>query len=149
MPNPIDEAAAILGRGGPFDRVAQELCSWLRRTFPHYPWVGVYRIEGKDTLVLRAWDGPRPTEHVRIPVGRGICGLAAREARSVVVDDVSRDPRYLQCFLTTKSEIVVPIFREGKVVGEIDVDGDREAAFNAVDRAFLEWCAEKLGRIGP
>ncbi len=145
----MEAADRLLRSGGPFDRIAQEFCAFLRRTFPHHTWVGIYMIEEGDTLVLRAWDGPRATEHTRIPVGQGICGLAAREGRSVVVDDVSRDPRYLQCFLSTKSEIVVPILRDGRVVGEIDVDGDRAAAFGEADRLFLEACAERLGRIAP
>src|SRR5688572_18518103 len=102
-------------------------------------------IEG-DTLVLKAWDGPAATEHVRIPIGQGICGLAAREARTVVVDDVNKDPRYLDCFKNTRSEIVVPIFTNGKVVGEIDVDSDKPSAFTPADGKLLEAIAEELGR---
>ena len=82
---------------------AVDLCKALRAEVPHFNWVGVYVIEGGDTLVLKAWDGPAETEHVRIPIGQGICGLAAREARTVIVDDVNKDPRYLACFLQTRS----------------------------------------------
>jgi GAF domain-containing protein len=103
-------------------------------------------IEDGDTLVLKAWDGPAATEHVRIPIGQGICGLAAREARTVVVDDVNKDPRYLACFLQTRSEIVVPVFSEGRVVGEIDIDSDRPAAFTEADRTLLESVADLLGK---
>jgi GAF domain-containing protein len=106
-------------------------------------------IDPDGTLGLKAWAGPAPTQHTRIPLGKGICGLAAREARTVLVEDVSKDPRYLSCFLSTKSEIVVPIFREGKVIGEIDVDGDQVGAFNPADRILLEWIAERLGRLPP
>jgi len=103
-------------------------------------------IEGGDTLVLKAWDGPAPTEHVRIPIGQGICGLAAREDRTVVVDDVRADPRYLQCFLHTRAEIVVPIRVRGAVAGEIDIDSDMPAAFGETDAVLLEWLADRLGR---
>ncbi|HTF57216.1 MAG TPA: GAF domain-containing protein [Planctomycetota bacterium] len=129
-----------------FGRAAQETCRTLRAEVPRYNWVGVYMIEGGDTLVLKAWDGSAATEHVRIPIGQGICGLAAREARTVVVDDVNKDPRYLACFLQTRSEIVVPIISEGRVVGEIDIDSDRPAAFTEADRKLLESVAEQLGK---
>lgn len=145
MTNPLDRVGEILAARKPYDEIAKDFCAHLRKSFAHYSWVGVYMIEEGETLVLRAWDGPAATEHVRIPVGQGICGLAAREARSVVVDDVRKDSRYLQCFLHTRSEIVVPIFADGKVVGEIDIDGDKVAAYNDADRVFLEWCAERLG----
>ena len=122
---------------------AQEVCRFLRESFRHYRWVGVYRLEG-DTLLLDAWDGPEATEHVRIPVDRGVCGRAAREGRTVIVDDVRSDPEYLACFLETRSEIVVPIRRDGRVVGEIDIDGTTVGAYDASDRQFLETVAAKL-----
>jgi GAF domain-containing protein len=109
----------------------------LHDGFEHYSWVGIYFVEG-DELVLGPWKGPQATEHVRIPVGEGICGAAAASGRTEVVDDVRADPRYLACFPATKSEIVVPIRYDGRVVGEIDIDSDRPAAFTQDDRAFLE-----------
>jgi GAF domain-containing protein len=75
---------------------------------------------------------------VRIPIGQGICGAAAASGRTEVIDDVELDPRYLVCFPSTRSEIVVPISYEGRVVGEIDINSDRPAAFGEEDRAFLE-----------
>ena len=122
----------------------QEVCRFLVESFRHYPWVGVYRLEG-TTLVLDAWDGPRATEHTRIPLDRGICGQAAREDRTVIVGDVRADPNYLACFLETRAEIVVPIHHEGRVVGEIDIDGNSVNAFDGSDRRFLEGVAAKLG----
>jgi len=142
----LDRLERFLRAERDFDRAAQETCRTLRAEVPHYNWVGVYMIEGGDTLVLKAWDGPAATEHVRIPIGRGICGLAAREERTVIVDDVNKDPRYLACFLQTRSEIVVPVFSEGRVAGEIDIDSDRPAAFTEADRKLLETVAVLLGK---
>jgi L-methionine (R)-S-oxide reductase len=120
-----------------------EICRFLRSSFRHYRWVGVYRLEG-TTLILDAWDGPAPTEHTRIPLDRGICGQAAREGRTVIVDDVRASPEYLACFLDTRAEIVVPIRRGDEVLGEIDIDGNEVGAFDASDRAFLETVAGRL-----
>ncbi len=120
-----------------------EVCRFLQAEFAHYPWVGVYRLEGA-TLVLEAWQGAEATEHTRIPVARGICGQAARENRTVIVDDVTASPEYLACFLSTRSEIVVPVRDGGAVVGEIDIDGTKLKAFDASDRTFLERVAAKI-----
>ncbi|MGZ4309965.1 MAG: GAF domain-containing protein [Gaiellaceae bacterium] len=111
-----------------------------------YSWIGIYLVEGDD-LVLGPWQGPQATEHVRIPVGQGVCGAAAASGKTEIVDDVNADPRYLACFPSTRSEIVVPIAREGRVVGEIDIDSDRPAAFGEDDRAFLERVAELLAPL--
>ncbi|ADU50586.1 putative GAF sensor protein [Thermaerobacter marianensis DSM 12885] len=130
---------AARGRG--FRELAQAVCSHLYRAYPHYSWVGVYMIEG-DRLKLWAWDGPQPTQHVEIPLNAGLCGWAASTGQLANVPDVRKDPRYLQCFLSCQSEIVVPIARGGKVYGEIDIDSDRLAAFGAEEETFLqEACA--------
>ena len=115
----------------------QAVVDLLHDRVAHYSWVGVYLVEGDD-LVLGPWNGPEATEHVRIPVGQGVCGAAAASGKTEVVDDVNADPRYLACFASTRSEIVVPISREGRVVGEIDIDSDQPAAFGDADREFLE-----------
>jgi L-methionine (R)-S-oxide reductase len=109
----------------------------------HYSWVGIYLVEGDD-LVLGPWRGPQATEHVRIPVGQGVCGAAAASGETEIVDDVNADPRYLACFPSTRSEIVVPIAHDGRVVGEIDIDSDRPAAFGDEDRDLLERVAVLL-----
>jgi L-methionine (R)-S-oxide reductase len=120
-----------------------EVCRFLVHEFAHYPWVGIYRLDGA-TLVLDAYNGPEATEHVRIPLDRGICGQAARENRTVIVDDVRASSDYLACFLSTRSEIVVPIRDGATVLGEIDIDGQQVKAFDASDRRFLERLATKL-----
>jgi GAF domain-containing protein len=134
--------------GKDFQGACESVVRRLRSTLPRYHWVGIYLLKG-DELVLAAWDGPQATQHTRIPLGQGICGLAARERRTVVVDDVSKDPRYLACFPSTRSEIVVPIMSEdGRVLGEIDVDSDEPAAFGHEDEALLSEVARLLaGRL--
>lgn len=113
---------------------------------PYCNWTGFYMLDPCDakTLVLGFFAG-EPTQHVRIPVAEGICGAAVALGQMVVVDDVSADPRYLSCSIKTKSEIVVPIYAHGKVVGEIDIDSHTPAAFTQIDRAFLEEAARIAG----
>ena len=114
----------------------------LKQEMPHYSWVGIYLLDGNE-LVLGPFVG-KPSPHTRIPLGRGICGAAAAEKTTIIVDDVNADPRYLACSIETRSEIVVPILFEGEVLGEIDVDSDRLAAFGAEDKMLLEAVAALL-----
>jgi len=111
-----------------------------------YNWVGFYMLDPSDpeTLVLGPFAG-EPTPHVRIPLDQGICGAAAASRATIVVEDVNADPRYLSCSIKTRSEIVVPIFVDGKVVGEIDIDSHAPAAFTDDDRDFLEKVARIVG----
>jgi L-methionine (R)-S-oxide reductase len=133
----LEAVDRIVNRETEADDVLRKTVELLQDRFEHYSWVGIYLVEGDD-LVLGPWKGPQATGHVRIPVGSGICGAAAASGVTEIVDDVNADERYLACFASTRSEIVVPIAYEGRVVGEIDIDSDEPAAFGAEDRAFLE-----------
>ena len=133
----LEAIERILNRESEADEVLRQTVEVLADRFDHYSWVGIYFVEGDD-LVLGPWKGPQATEHVRIPVGQGICGAAAATGETEIVDDVNADPRYLSCFASTRSEIVVPIAYEGRVVGEIDIDSDKPGAFTPEDREFLE-----------
>jgi L-methionine (R)-S-oxide reductase len=135
----------ILNRGGSDAEVLQGVVDVLHDRIDHYSWIGIYLVDG-DELVLGPWKGPQATEHVRIPVGQGVCGAAVASGKTEVVDDVNADPRYLACFPSTRSEIVVPIAHEGRVVGEIDIDSDQHAAFGEDDHAFLERVAHQISR---
>jgi L-methionine (R)-S-oxide reductase len=133
----LEAVDRIVNRESEADEVLRKTVDVLHDRLDHYSWVGIYLVEGDD-LVLGPWKGPQATEHVRIPIGQGICGAAAASGVTEVVDDVKADDRYLACFVSTRSEIVVPIAYEGRVVGEIDIDSDVPAAFGPKDRTFLE-----------
>jgi GAF domain-containing protein len=139
--------AVVAEAAGP-EAAAQRVVDTLHDRFPHYDWVGIYWVDGTD-LVLGPWVGPEATEHTRIPIGTGVCGAAAASGQTEIVPDVSADPRYLACFASTKSEIVVPIFAEGEVVGEIDIDGSDLEAFDETDARFLEEVAALLAPLRP
>ena len=134
--------AAVIGQERDPERAMKSAVELLKREMPHYTWVGIYLLEG-DELVLGPFLG-KPSPHTRIPLGRGICGAAATEKQTIIVDDVNADPRYLACSLETKSEIVVPIMAGDRVLGEIDIDSDQRAAFDDEDRKLLEAVAELL-----
>ena len=113
-----------------------------------YNWVGFYLLEvgaQPPVLVLGSFEGAM-TPHTRIPLNQGICGAAASSGQTVVVDDVSKDSRYLACSLETKSEIVVPVFVHGQVVGELDIDSHFSAAFTPEHQALVQHCAALVGK---
>jgi L-methionine (R)-S-oxide reductase len=133
-------------------RAAKDLmhgvCQTLHVRMLKYNWVGFYMLEpGAEPpmLVLEAFVGAM-TPHTRIPLNQGICGAAASSGKTIVVDDVSKDPRYLACSLETKSEIVVPIFVKGRVAGELDIDSHFPAAFGVEDQRLVQYCAETVGK---
>jgi putative methionine-R-sulfoxide reductase with GAF domain len=97
-------------------------------------------------LILGPWKGKQATEHTKIPIGKGICGSAAASGKTEIISDVHSDKRYLACFVTTKSEIVVPIKKDGIILGEIDIDSDIKSAFTKEDRVFLEKIADMLSK---
>jgi len=128
------------------DALQKAIVQAIAGELPHYNWTGFYMLDPADpqTLLLGAFVG-EPTPHVRIPVSEGICGAAVASGETVVVDDVNADPRYLSCSIRTKSEIVVPIYAHGRIVGEIDIDSHTPAAFTDADRKFLEEAARIVG----
>jgi len=133
--------AAIDSESSP-RRVMESTVQLLVRHLTDYTWAGIYLLEGNE-LCLGPFVG-KPSPHTRIPLGRGICGAAATEKATIIVDDVNADSRYLACSTDTRSEIVVPIMLGGDVLGELDIDSDKPAAFGADDRELLEQVASLL-----
>ena len=126
----------------------QAMVKLLHDRMLKYNWVGFYLLEPgaqPPMLVLGAFEGAM-TPHTRIPLNQGICGAAASSGQTVVVDDVNKDPRYLACSLETKSEIVVPVFVHGKVVGELDIDSHFPAAFTPEHQELVQHCAQLVGK---
>lgn len=120
----------------------------LQEKMLKYNWVGFYMIDPRaepPMLALGKFQGAM-TPHTRIALNQGICGAAASSGRTIIVDDVRNDPRYLACSLETRSEIVVPIFVHGKVVGELDIDSHFLSAFTKEDRELVEYCAQLVGQ---
>jgi GAF domain-containing protein len=117
--------------------VLQNVVEYLYESFDKYSWVGIYIVKGNE-LILGPWKGEHATEHTRIPIGKGICGSAASSGKTEIIPDVKADKRYLSCFVSTKSEIVVPIIKEDRILGEIDIDSDIFDAFTDEDNKFLE-----------
>lgn len=114
----------------------------MKVVFPkEYFWVGFYIVDG-DELILGPFQGtPACT---RIKFGRGVCGTAWKEARSLVVEDVEAFPGHIACSSLSKSEIVVPLFFDGVVIGEIDIDSTELSTFDDIDREYLEKAAEMI-----
>jgi len=155
MPTTTQESAAItveldkLASGAAnAESLMNSIVSLFHEKLTRYNWVGFYMIDLKDAnmLVLGPFRGSM-TPHTRIPLNQGICGAAASSGKTVVVDDVNKDPRYLACSIETKSEIVVPVFAQGKVIGELDIDSHFLAAFGPDDRKLCEHAAQLLGKF--
>jgi L-methionine (R)-S-oxide reductase len=151
-PNKIEKVRQEIAQLGDAADSAQDLMQTMVRLLHQrmlkYNWVGFYMLEPgaqPPMLVLGAFEGAM-TPHIRIPLNQGICGAAASSGQTVVVDDVSKDPRYLACSLETKSEIVVPVFVHGGVVGELDIDSHFPAAFTPEHQEFVQYCAQLVGK---
>lgn len=120
------------------DEVLQKVCDILKREVSYYDWVGFYLTDpnAERELILGPYSGA-PTEHVRIGFGQGICGQAAETRKTLIVPDVAAETNYLSCSPTVKSEIVLPILRQGEVLGELDIDSHTIDPFTDEDRGFL------------
>ena len=144
----ISELSALAASAPNVDSLMNSIVQLLHDRLTRYNWVGFYMLDPKDSnmLVLGPFRGSM-TPHTRIPLNQGICGAAASSGQTVIVDDVNKDPRYLACSIETKSEIVVPVFARGKVVGELDIDSHFLAAFGPDDRKLCEHAAKLLGKF--
>lgn len=123
----------LAGETDPIARMAN-VAAMIHFTF-HFFWTGFYRVVG-DELVLGPFQGPLAC--MRIGYGRGVCGAAWREARTLVVPDVEQFPGHIACSSLSRSEIVVPIERDGVILGVLDIDSEALATFDETDQVWLE-----------
>ena len=125
----------------------EELCNYLRDSVSYYDWVGFYFRNGdKEELILGPFAGT-PTDHTIIPFGKGICGQVAVSNQNFVVPDVSAQDNYIACSISVKSEIVVPLFKNGENIGQIDIDSEVADPFTEEDERFLEFVNREVAEI--
>ncbi len=137
------EAEGLVASDAPDEEVLGGVVRLVHEAHPSWDWSGIYLMKG-GVLVL----GPSsaPADHDRIEVGEGVCGTAVAEDRNQVVEDVRQVENYLACSIHTRSEIVVLVRHEGRIVGQFDIDSDTVGAFTPEDEALLE---ELAGVVAP
>lgn len=142
----LNDISRLLRETSDRDNFLLQIARRINHHFPHFTWVGFYFLKNGKLHV-----GPyvgAPTPHEVIELNKGICGAAVSQGQTIVVDDVNADPRYLACSLATKSEIVIPLLIDGKIIGELDIDSDRPAAFGEKEKILLEKIAKLIaGRL--
>ena len=132
------EVEALVASDAPDDEVLEEVVRLVHEAHPRWDWSGIYLLVD-GTLVVGPFAGSEePPEHSRIPVGDGVCGTAVAQDRNQLVDDVRELDNYLACSLSTRSELVVLIREDGRIVGQFDIDSDERGAFTQEDEALLE-----------
>jgi len=123
------------------------ICESLQTTISYYDWVGFYFANPQEkTLHLKAFAG-EPTNHTVIPFGKGICGQVAVSNENFIVPDVNAQNNYIACSIYVKAEIVIPLFKDGKNIGQIDIDSHTPNPFTHEDEAFLIWVNEQVVKI--
>jgi GAF domain-containing protein len=141
----FDDLTAVFVRECSREERARDAARVLRET-GGFRWVGLYDVTETEIAVI-GWDGPGPPAYPRFPVGKGLSGAAVAGSETVVVGDVTSDPRYLTTLGSTRSEIVVPVRIDGAVRGLIDVESEQVDAFSEEDSALLERCADSLAPL--
>ncbi|ESU29382.1 GAF domain-containing protein [Flavobacterium limnosediminis JC2902] len=129
------------------DEKLKNLCQLLSNNISYYDWVGFYFADHETrTLHLGPYVGAE-TDHTVIPFGKGICGQVAVSNENFVVPDVSAQDNYIACSFTVKSEIVVPLFVNGKNIGQIDIDSHVIDPFTKADELFLEFVNQEVAKL--
>jgi L-methionine (R)-S-oxide reductase len=132
------EVEALVASDAPDDEVLEDVVRLVHEAHPRWDWSGIYLLVD-GTLVVGPFAGlEEPPEHSRIEVGDGVCGTAVAQDRNQLVDDVRELDNYLACSLSTRSELVVLIREDGRIVGQFDIDSDERGAFTQEDEALLE-----------
>lgn len=129
------------------DEKLANICQLLHDEVDYYNWVGFYFAHHEtQTLHLGPYVGAE-TDHTVIPFGKGICGQVAVSNQNFVVPDVSAQDNYIACSFTVKSEIVVPLFVNGKNIGQLDIDSHVLNPFSETDERFLEFVNEEVAKL--
>ncbi len=141
----LDSADEIIQTGIRREEKLLKICELLDRNVDEFDWTGFYLVDPdeKNMLELGPYVGEE-TDHTRIPFGKGICGQAANTKETFVVQDVSRAENYLSCSIHVQSEIVVPIFKNGELVGELDIDSHTKNAITSDLRKLCEEISRKI-----
>jgi len=138
---------ALISDSNSKDLTLQLICNLLKAEIPYYDWVGFYFKNGnKNELKLGPYSGT-PTDHTIIPFGKGICGQVAVSNQNFVVPDVKAQDNYIACSISVKSEIVVPLFVNGKNIGQIDIDSNTVDPFTDADERFLEFICQLVATL--
>ena len=133
----LKEIKLYLETSSSFEESLKWVCNLLKKRVEKYHWVGYYMNDEKNKrLVLKCFSG-KPTSHKIIPYGKGVCGQVANKKKTIIVDDVEREENYISCNIDVKSEIVVPLFLNNIIMGQIDIDSNFPSAFNSHDELFL------------
>ena len=142
------QVSSILANSeAPAEERLSQICELLKAEVDYYTWVGFYFKNGdKNELKLGPFAG-EPTDHTIIPFGKGICGQVAVSNKNFVVPDVSAQDNYIACSIHVKAEIVVPLFKNGENIGQIDIDSNVPDPFTEEDERFLEFVNEKVAEI--
>jgi GAF domain-containing protein len=130
------------------DEVLQKIAELLDREVPEFNWTGFYLASDSEERMLEL--GPfvgEATDHTKIPYGTGICGQAAETLDTFVVQDVSEAENYLACSVDVKSELVVPIMKNGEFVGELDIDSHKKNAISDEHKSLCEWICKELETV--
>lgn len=133
----LKEIKLYLETSSSFEESLKWICNLLKKRIEKYHWVGYYMNDEKNKrLVLKCFSG-KPTSHKIIPYGKGVCGQVANKKKTIIVDDVESEENYISCNIDVKSEIVVPLFLNNIIIGQIDIDSNFPSAFNSHDELFL------------
>ena len=143
----LREFESLFSNGGERQDILLNTCKLLKEKISHYDWVGFYILDQESRqLILGPYVG-KPTDHTNIPVGRGVCGQVAETGKIKIVQDVTREDNYLSCNIDVKSEVVVPVLKNGGFVAQIDIDSHSPSPFSKADEDFLNAICKKISSL--
>ncbi len=142
-----DKINQIISKQDSTGVILQEICDFLRNEISYYDWVGFYFKNGKKQELKLAQFSGKPTEHLIIPYGKGICGQVAVSNKNFVVQDISEQDNYISCGIDIRSEIVVPIIKNDVNIGQIDIDSHQKSPFTKQDEELLEFVCDNVANL--